>query len=69
MRSLRFLGLSLFVLGLAVGPAAAASKVDDALGATMALLMIAFIIWLIGSMFSYHKYDAGGPKGGPIPKQ
>ncbi len=69
MRSLRFLGLSLLVLGLAVGPAAAASKVDDALGTAMALLMIAVIIWVIGSMFSYHKYDAGGPKGGPIAKE
>jgi hypothetical protein len=68
MRSLRFIGLSLLVLGTAVGPAAASSKVDAALGTTMTLLMIGFIIWVIGSMFSYHRYDAGGPKGGPIAK-
>ena len=68
MRFLRILGVALFVLAVSVGQAAAASKVDEALGTTMTLLMIAFIIWVIGSMFSYHKYDAGGPKGGPIAK-
>lgn len=57
------------MMALATGPAAAShAQVDAALGLTMTLLMIAFVIWVVGSMFSYHKYDSGGPKGGPIQK-
>ena len=57
----------LVLLGAGAGTAAAAAtKVDDALGVTLALLFVAFVIWIVGSMFSYHKYDAGGPKGAMV---
>jgi hypothetical protein len=69
MRLLRAAAAALFVLALSAGTASASVKVDQALSTTVTLLFVAFILWLVGSMFSYHRYDSGGPKGGPIPKQ
>ena len=68
MQRLRALGLSFLILAVGAGTAAAADRVDEALGTVMTLLAVAVLLWVIGSVLTYHRYDAGGPKGGPLPK-
>ena len=68
MRTLRALAVGVFVLALAAGQASASAAVDAALGTVTFLLMLAVLLWVIGSFFATHKYDAGGPKGGPVSK-
>ncbi len=66
MTMIRGIAAALVVLALGSGTAAAAVDVNAALGTTITLLAIAFVLWLIGSMIAQHRYDAGGPKGGPL---
>ena len=68
MRGLRALSVGLVLLALGTGQAAASAAVDEALGRVTFLLMLALLLWVIGSFFAAHRYDSGGPKGGPLSK-
>ena len=61
--------IGLAVLALATTNAAAASaEVNAAMGTLTTLIGIAVLWWVIGNMLTQHRYDSGGPKGGPGPK-
>lgn len=63
----RLSSVAVAVLGLASGTASAASaEVDAAVGTVVTLIGIAVLLWVIGNLLTYHRYDSGGPKGGPI---
>ena len=62
----RVAALGLLLLAVATRNAAASAKVDEAIGTVLTLLAVAIILWVVGSMLTYHRYESGGPKGGPI---
>lgn len=65
----RVLPLALIAMAFAAGPAAAASaRVDEVMGTIVTLIAIAILLWIIGNLLTYHRYDSGGPKGGPLSK-
>ncbi len=65
---MRLASLGFLVLATGTGEAAASARVEEALGTAFTLLAVAVLLWVIGNILTYHQYDAGGPKGGPIEK-
>lgn len=59
---------TLAALVLATGAAAAASAaVEQASGNVLTLVGIGFLLWVVGSILSHHRYSSGGPKGEKLP--
>ena len=69
MKGARVLAGGTAVLALATGQAAASqTDVDAAMGTLTTLIGIAVLWWVVGNMLTQHRYEAGGPKGGPVQK-
>lgn len=65
MRREQVWAAGLFTLAAATGTAAA-TTVDQAASTVTTLLGIAILLWVVGNILTYHRYDHGGPKGGPL---
>ena len=69
MKGARVLAAGTAVLALATRQAAASqADVEAAMGTLTTLIGIAILWWVVGNMLTQHRYDAGGPKGGPVQK-
>lgn len=69
MKGTRLVSAGIAILGLATGSAAASqAEVDAAMGTLTTLIGIAVLWWVVGNMLTQHRYEAGGPKGGPVEK-
>ena len=69
MKGARVLAGGTAVLALATGQAAASqADVDAAMGTLTTLIGIGVLWWVVGNMLTQHRYDSGGPKGGPVQK-
>ena len=70
MKGARVLAAGTAVLALATRQAAASqADVEAAMGTLTTLIGIAILWWVVGNMLTQHRYDAGGPKGGPVQKE
>ena len=69
MKGAHVLAAGTAILALATGQAAASqADVDAAMGTLTTLIGIAVLWWVVGNMLTQHRYEAGGPKGGPVQK-
>ena len=64
-------GLAAMLASLAVsGTASAASGATAAAtNLVVTLIGLALLLWILGNVLTYYRYDSGGPKGGPLGRQ
>ena len=67
---------SIFALVAIFVPLGASGTASAASGATAAaanlvitLIGLALLLWILGNVLTYYRYDSGGPKGGPLGRQ
>ena len=57
------------ILAVAGTASAASDEVKTATSLVVTMLGIALLVWILGNLLTYYRYDSGGPKGGPLQKQ